>query len=154
MKHKKPTPKQSPAPEAPPPEEEARVKEPQRHVIERPDGFYWQSVDSGEEYGPFTTHAEAEADMLTGGDASLEAPAHRARHLVAGRAGHADVQDRDLRAEAVAELQRGAAIVAYPHVVAIERKHALERIGGVLVVVGDQDPQPRRGQRGGVARLL
>jgi hypothetical protein len=70
MKHKKPP----PAPEAPPPEEEAAVKEPQRHVIERPDGFYWQSVDSGEEYGPFTTRAEAETDMLTGGDTSLEAP--------------------------------------------------------------------------------
>jgi len=68
MKHKKPT----PAHEAPPPEEEARVKEPQRQVIERPDGFYWLAVDSGEEYGPFTTLAEAEADMLAGGDTGLE----------------------------------------------------------------------------------
>ena len=72
MKHKKPISKQSPAPDAPPPEEAAPVKEPQSHVIERPDGFYWQSVDSGEEYGPFTTLAEAEADMLAGGDSSLE----------------------------------------------------------------------------------
>lgn len=70
MKQKKP----NPAPAAPLPEEEALKKEPQRHVIERPDGFYWQAVDSGEEYGPFTTLAEAEADMLAGGDTGLEAP--------------------------------------------------------------------------------
>ena len=35
------------------------------HVIERPDGFYWQSAATGEEYGPFPTRAEAEADMQT-----------------------------------------------------------------------------------------
>ena len=70
MKQKKP----NPAPAAPPPEEEALKKELQGHVIERPDGFYWQAVDSGEEYGPFTTLAEAEADMLAGGDAGLESP--------------------------------------------------------------------------------
>jgi hypothetical protein len=70
MKHKKP----APAPVAPPPEEEVLKKEPQRHLIERPDGFYWHSADSGEEYGPFTTLAEAESDMLAGGESSLEAP--------------------------------------------------------------------------------
>jgi hypothetical protein len=69
MKHKKPI----PAPEAQAPEEEVLKKEPRRHVIERPDGFYWQSVDSGEEYGPFATLAEAEVDMLAGGDTGLEA---------------------------------------------------------------------------------
>jgi hypothetical protein len=75
MKHKKPAPASAVRPEAAaPPEEEVRAKEPQRHVIERPDGFYWQSVDSGEEFGPFTTLAEAESDMLAGGDSSLEAP--------------------------------------------------------------------------------
>jgi hypothetical protein len=67
MKHKKPTPAPAAAPE-----EEIRAKEPQRHVIERPDGFYWQAADSGEEYGPFTTLAEAESDMLAGGESSLE----------------------------------------------------------------------------------
>ena len=49
-----------------------KLKEERSRVVERPDGFYWQSVDSGEEYGPFTTLAEAEADMLAGGDSSLE----------------------------------------------------------------------------------
>ncbi len=70
MKQKKPI----PAPAAPP-EEEVLKKEPKRRVIERPDGFYWQSVDSSEERGPFATLAEAEADMLAGGEtADLEAP--------------------------------------------------------------------------------
>ncbi len=32
-------------------------------VIERPDGFYWQAAENGEEYGPFATLVEAFADM-------------------------------------------------------------------------------------------
>ena len=32
-------------------------------IIERPDGFYWQDKDSGEEYGPFPTLLEAAEDM-------------------------------------------------------------------------------------------
>ena len=40
-------------------------------VIERPDGFYWESK-SGTSHGPFTTLAEAEADMLSGGTAAAE----------------------------------------------------------------------------------
>jgi hypothetical protein len=36
-------------------------------VIERPDGFYWESKQAGELHGPFETVAEAEADMLAGG---------------------------------------------------------------------------------------
>lgn len=36
-------------------------------VIQRPDGFYWQSEATGEEYGPFPTRAEALADMQSGG---------------------------------------------------------------------------------------
>jgi hypothetical protein len=39
-------------------------------VIERPDGFYWESKKKGETYGPFATLAEAEADMLSGGSAA------------------------------------------------------------------------------------
>ena len=38
-------------------------------VIERPDGFYWESKRAGEMHGPFVTLAEAEADMLAGGTA-------------------------------------------------------------------------------------
>ena len=38
----------------------------QGHVIERPDGFYWEAK-KGETHGPFATLAEAEADLLAGG---------------------------------------------------------------------------------------
>ena len=41
-------------------------------VIERPDGFYWESKKSGRSYGPFPTLAEAEADMIAGGVAEEE----------------------------------------------------------------------------------
>jgi hypothetical protein len=37
-------------------------------VIERPDGFYWESKAKGT-VGPFTTLAEAEAAKLSGGEA-------------------------------------------------------------------------------------
>jgi len=43
----------------------------QGHVIERPDGFYWEAK-KGEPHGPFTTLAEAEADMLSGGPGDEE----------------------------------------------------------------------------------
>lgn len=41
-------------------------------VIERPDGFYWESKKDGEAHGPFTSLAEAKADMLSGGTAEFE----------------------------------------------------------------------------------
>ena len=39
----------------------------QGRVIERPDGFYWDSKETKELRGPFANRAEAEADMLAGG---------------------------------------------------------------------------------------
>jgi hypothetical protein len=38
------------------------------HVIERPDGFYWEKA-KGESHGPYASLAEAEADMLADGAA-------------------------------------------------------------------------------------
>lgn len=38
------------------------------HVVERPDGFYWQRA-RGEMAGPYVTRAEAEADRLADGAA-------------------------------------------------------------------------------------
>jgi hypothetical protein len=35
----------------------------QTRIIERPDGFYWQHKESGEEFGPFATLLEAVKDM-------------------------------------------------------------------------------------------
>jgi len=43
-------------PEMPPDYDKTRI-------IERPDGFYWQSKTSDEEYGPFSTLLEAVEDM-------------------------------------------------------------------------------------------
>lgn len=44
----------------------------QTRVIERPDGFYWQSKAGGREYGPFTTLIEAVQDMEQEDDSSFE----------------------------------------------------------------------------------
>ncbi len=40
-------------------------------IVERPDGFFWQSKDGGREYGPFPTLLEAVLDMEAG-DEGLE----------------------------------------------------------------------------------
>jgi hypothetical protein len=45
-----------PIPETPPDIEKTLI-------IERPDGFYWLSEATGDEYGPFPTAAEAVRDM-------------------------------------------------------------------------------------------
>jgi len=47
------------------PQEDDRTR-----IIERPDGFYWQAAETGEEYGPFDTLEEAIADMQAGGEAA------------------------------------------------------------------------------------
>lgn len=46
----------------------APVEEVRGRIIERPDGFYWQAKAGGEEYGPFVTLADAEADMQSSGN--------------------------------------------------------------------------------------
>jgi hypothetical protein len=43
-----------------------------KRVFERPDGFYWQDLESGKTYGPFTTLLEAENDMRYSADAGIE----------------------------------------------------------------------------------
>ncbi|OGA69222.1 MAG: hypothetical protein A3G83_11090 [Betaproteobacteria bacterium RIFCSPLOWO2_12_FULL_68_20] len=50
-----------------PREEDERGK-----IIERPDGFYWQSKDDGKESGPFATLAEAEESMRSDGETEYE----------------------------------------------------------------------------------
>ncbi len=45
-----------------------RDEEPRGHIVERPDGFYWQSKDDGKDYGPFVTLAEAEHSMRSEGE--------------------------------------------------------------------------------------
>jgi len=43
-------------------------------ILERPDGFYWQSKETGKEFGPFKSVAEAVEDVEFNADADLEAP--------------------------------------------------------------------------------
>ncbi|MCC6610580.1 MAG: hypothetical protein IT515_13025 [Burkholderiales bacterium] len=43
-------------------------------ILERPDGFYWQSKETGEELGPFRTLAEAVEDLEFSADAEPEVP--------------------------------------------------------------------------------
>ena len=52
-------------PETPPDFDDGRV-------IERPDGFYWQSKRGGREYGPFGSLLEAAQDMQESGESSFE----------------------------------------------------------------------------------
>ena len=42
-------------------------------IIERPDGFYWQSRVDGREFGPFQTLLEAVQDMQYRDDSGIEA---------------------------------------------------------------------------------
>ena len=44
----------------------------QGRILERPDGFYWESKQTQELRGPFASRAEAEADLLAGGAADDE----------------------------------------------------------------------------------
>lgn len=44
----------------------------QGRIIERPDGFYWESKQTKELRGPFVRLSEAEADMLAGGSADAD----------------------------------------------------------------------------------
>jgi hypothetical protein len=41
-------------------------------IIERPDGFYWQSRSDGKEFGPFQTLLEAVQDMQYVGGTDIE----------------------------------------------------------------------------------
>ena len=45
-------------------------------VIERPDGFYWQSMASGKTTGPFDTLLEATLDMQSADDSEGEGQAY------------------------------------------------------------------------------
>jgi hypothetical protein len=42
-------------------------EEDRSRIVERPDGFYWQSEDRSTEYGPFPTLLEAVSDMQSAG---------------------------------------------------------------------------------------
>jgi hypothetical protein len=52
-------------PETPPDYDRTRI-------VERPNGFYWQSKEGGREFGPFATLLEAVQDMESGVEAAPE----------------------------------------------------------------------------------
>lgn len=52
-------------PETPPEYDKTRI-------VERPDGFYWQSGENGKESGPFQTLLEAVEDMQYRADSDYE----------------------------------------------------------------------------------
>jgi hypothetical protein len=52
-------------PETPPDYDRTRI-------IERPDGFHWQSKEDGREYGPFPTLFDAVADMQAAAETGYE----------------------------------------------------------------------------------
>jgi hypothetical protein len=44
----------------------------QARIVERPDGFYWQDTETGQQFGPFATRVEAVQDMEGLDDNSIE----------------------------------------------------------------------------------
>lgn len=54
------------------PDSPASAPDDQAHLIERPDGFYWQDTASGKMYGPFPTLLEAMEDMQYQEDSDYE----------------------------------------------------------------------------------
>jgi hypothetical protein len=71
-------------PETPPEYDRTRI-------VERPDGFYWQDKDGGDEYGPFATLLEAVQDMEAGGEETPEPGESLAEaESEIGIAGHVD----------------------------------------------------------------
>ena len=52
-------------PETPPDDDDTRI-------IERPDGFYWQSKAGGKDFGPFPTLLAAVQDMQVRDNAEVE----------------------------------------------------------------------------------
>ena len=55
------------------PKEDAPAPAVERNrIVERPDGFYWQTEDSEGEHGPFPTRPEALAAMQAAEDSNYE----------------------------------------------------------------------------------
>jgi hypothetical protein len=71
-------------------------------IIERPDGFYWQSVDGGREYGPFADMVAAAEDMAFGEDDDEATSLQEAEEAV----GIADWLDADTGAPAEGHAPR------------------------------------------------
>src|SRR5688572_31728591 len=75
------------------------------------------------------------------GPAHLRALPQRPGDLVTAHAGKADVHQHDLRTERCRELDRGAAFVGELHLMTHEAKQHGKALGGIRVIVDDEDPQ-------------
>jgi len=64
-------------------------------VLERPDGFYWESKEAKELHGPYETRAEAEADLLAGGAADAELESGESLHEAESELGISEWIDPD-----------------------------------------------------------
>lgn len=69
-------------------------------VIERPDGCYWLDADTGAEFGPFKTVAEALADATASEDEDLALEPGKTLHEVEEEIGLSDWIDPDTGAPA------------------------------------------------------
>ena len=76
------------------------------HVIERPDGFYWQSQTDGREAGPFATLIEAIQDMQYQDESNIE-PGETVEEAEAelGLADWIDPETGELAEESVPRLE-------------------------------------------------
>jgi len=74
--------------------------EPGIRVVERPDGCYWCDEETGAEFGPFRTVAEALADANASEDADLALAPGSALHEVEEEIGLSDWIDPDTGAPA------------------------------------------------------
>ena len=67
----------------------------QGRILERPDGFYWESKQTQDLRGPFASRAEAEADLLAGGSAAEEFEADETLQEAESELGISDWIDPD-----------------------------------------------------------
>ena len=65
--------------------------------------------------------------------------ADASRDFVAGKAGHADVEDHDLGLHAAEHLDRFESVVGDVHFMTIESQQHRERFAGVAIVIGHEN---------------
>jgi hypothetical protein len=75
-------------------------------VIERPDGYYWQSTDGRQERGPFPTRLEAEQDLAIYDEQTLEVgETLEEAEAEIGIAGWVDPETGELAEEEVSRIE-------------------------------------------------
>lgn len=83
---------------------ETRADFDRTRIIERPDGFYWQSMEDGREYGPFASLIEAANDMEATGPGEAVEPLREAEDEI-GIADWINPDTGELAEESVPHIQ-------------------------------------------------